>query len=263
MNGKPDLPVAGTIADGVSCFNIRNDVKDESKWDRGYEFGWVDKEKQYAYGFGMNVPLQWWMNTDLVREDEIKSIQDLLAPKFKGKIIFTDIRSGFTATQATALRLNLGEEFLKKLYVDQQPVYQRDNRLLTEAMVKGQYAIGTGVLIPVLEEFQKQGLGKNLKQFNIIEASSMNMSHQVFMLKGAPHPNATKVFVNWLLSKDGQTAFAKATRENSRRTDVPDGDPVTKPKPGVKYLWLSGNLETTVLNDEVGKTADILTKLIQ
>ncbi|MEK7214645.1 MAG: extracellular solute-binding protein, partial [Chloroflexota bacterium] len=185
---------------------IRPDVIEDGKWERGWEFGWVDKEKQYAYGFGMNVPLQWWMNTDLVKEGEIKSINDLLAPKFKGKIIFTDIRSGFTATQATALRLNLGEDFLKKLYQDQQPVYQRDNRLLTEAMVKGQYAIGTGVLVPVLEEFQKEGLGKNLKQFDIIEAASMNMAHQMFMLKGAPHPNATKLFINWLLTKEGQTS---------------------------------------------------------
>ncbi len=242
---------------------IRPDVMDDSKWERGWAFGWVDKEKQYAYGFGMNVPLQWWMNTDLVKEGEIKSINDLVDPKFKGKIIFTDVRSGFTATQATALRLNLGEDFLKKLYVDQQPVYQRDNRLLTEAMVKGQYAIGTGVLVPILEEFQKQGLGRNLKQFDIIEAASMNMSHQMFMLKGAPHPNAAKVFTNWLLTKEGQTSFARATRENSRRNDVPDGSPVTKPKPGQKYLWLNGNIETTVLNDEVGRTADLLAKLTQ
>ncbi len=240
---------------------VRPDAMEDGKWDGGWEFGWVDKEKQYSYGFGMNVPLQWWMNTDLVKEGEIKSINDLLAPKFKGKIIFSDIRSGFTSTQATALRLNLGEDFLKKLYVDQQPAYQRDNRLLTEAMVKGQYAIGTGVLVPVLEEFQKEGLGKNLKQFDIIEAASMNMAHQMFMLKGAPHSNAAKLFINWLLTREGQTSFAKATRENSRRNDVPDGDPVSKPKPGQKYLWLSGNLETTVLNNEVGKTADILAKL--
>ncbi|MEK7216550.1 MAG: hypothetical protein AAB289_13235, partial [Chloroflexota bacterium] len=59
---------------------------------------------------------------------------------------------------------------------------------------------------------------------------------------------------------DGPAAF-QLPDPDADNDDVPDGDPVTNPKPGQKYLWLSGNLETTVLNDEVGRTADILAKL--
>jgi len=45
-------------------------------------------------------------------------------------------------------------------------------------------------------------------------------------LNRAPHPNAAKVFINWLLSRDGQTVFQKVISvpgdaRNSRRIDVP------------------------------------------
>jgi ABC-type Fe3+ transport system substrate-binding protein len=53
----------------------------------------------------------------------------------------------------------------------------------------------------------------------------------------APHPNAGKVFLNWLLSMEGQTAFARAMGYASRRTDV-SKDHVPDywiPKEGVKY----------------------------
>ena len=36
-----------------------------------------------------------------------------------------------------------------------------------------------------------------------------------------PHPNATKVFVNWLLTQHAQTELAKLIELNSRRVDVP------------------------------------------
>ena len=45
-----------------------------------------------------------------------------------------------------------------------------------------------------------------------------------YMVK-APHPNASKLFVNWLLSKDTQTMLMQAVKLNSQRVDVPQGDP--------------------------------------
>ena len=40
------------------------------------------------------------------------------------------------------------------------------------------------------------------------------------VLKNPPHPNAAKVFVNWLLSKEGQSAVTKALGQPTRRFDV-------------------------------------------
>jgi iron(III) transport system substrate-binding protein len=40
------------------------------------------------------------------------------------------------------------------------------------------------------------------------------------VIKNSPHPNATKVFVNWLLSKEGQELYSKAQGQATRRLDV-------------------------------------------
>ena len=110
---------------------FRPDITGDSNWTAGYEFGWVDPGKEYGYGFGMNVPQLFWINTDLVKEGEIKSIYDVINPKWKGKIFFTDPRSGYTSAPATALRLSEGEEILTKLFVDMEPAFSRDNRQIT------------------------------------------------------------------------------------------------------------------------------------
>ena len=40
------------------------------------------------------------------------------------------------------------------------------------------------------------------------------------MIKNQPHPNASKVFVNWFLSREGQETYQKALGEPTRRLDV-------------------------------------------
>ncbi len=56
--------------------------------------------------------------------------------------------------------------------------------------------------------------------------------------KGAPHPHAATVFINWYASRPGQEVYSKAMLAPSARTDVE----VTElpafllPKPGVNYL---------------------------
>jgi iron(III) transport system substrate-binding protein len=50
----------------------------------------------------------------------------------------------------------------------------------------------------------------------------------------APHPNAAKIYINWLLSKEGQTIFARANGYISARLDVPTDhtEPWRVPQPG-------------------------------
>ena len=51
-------------------------------------------------------------------------------------------------------------------------------------------------------------------------APSSNGSGVIGIVKNPPHPNATKVFVNWLLGKQGQELYAKAMHQSTRRLDV-------------------------------------------
>ena len=45
------------------------------------------------------------------------------------------------------------------------------------------------------------------------------------LFNNAPHPNAAKVFINWILSKDAQSDWSKRAVSNSRRLDAERGDP--------------------------------------
>jgi len=64
-----------------------------------------------------------------------------------------------------------------------------------------------------------------------------------------PHPNATRLFLNWLLSKEGQTVIhTKSARaaDQSFRIDVTEMDkviPEEMRRPGVEYLTLAHDRE--------------------
>jgi ABC-type Fe3+ transport system substrate-binding protein len=58
----------------------------------------------------------------------------------------------------------------------------------------------------------------------------------LYVLNQRPHPNATRVFVNWMLQKDVQLALAKTLEQDSRRQDIPPvSPPDTAPIKGAKY----------------------------
>jgi len=69
----------------------------------------------------------------------------------------------------------------------------------------------------------------------------------VGLVNKAPHPNAAKVFINWLLSREGQTTFqrtsveAETSFQNSRRMDIPK-DVLSRDRhrvKGVNYMDLA------------------------
>ncbi|MEK7217072.1 MAG: extracellular solute-binding protein, partial [Chloroflexota bacterium] len=209
--------------------------------DGGFDQGWRDRDKKYAYA-GFNQKSRWfWVNTDVVKEGEIKLVQDLLNPKWKGKILGGDPRVyGGGWYPATIMRLGLGDDIMKKLWKDQEVVLGRDTRQLTELMVRGNYPIGIGAPNEVtLQEFTDKGLGKNLKHIELDHCENLYASSNVVMFfNRAPHPSAAKLFVNWVLSKQGSTIWSKTVETNSRRADVPPFAPNNLPTPGKKYIQM-------------------------
>jgi ABC-type glycerol-3-phosphate transport system substrate-binding protein len=93
------------------------------------------------------------------------------------------------------------------------------------------------------ENARKQGLP--VKQvFSDKEGDTISSgSGNIISFKNGPHPNATKVYLNWFLSRDGQLAWQKLTGRNSLRTDIPKDMIAYKdeqvPREGNKYLLSS------------------------
>jgi ABC-type glycerol-3-phosphate transport system substrate-binding protein len=80
-------------------------------------------------------------------------------------------------------------------------------------------------------------------QWKEVRAISTGNQGSVVLLTQQPHPNAARLFVNWLLSREGQIAFQRTANtptnsEESMRSDIPK-DVVRKELrrvDGVKYL---------------------------
>src|SRR5262249_31153665 len=79
-----------------------------------------------------------------------------------------------------------------------------------------------GVAGQDVAQFQKQGLGKNVSAFVYpLPKPSLEYAYgTVSLISHQPHPNAARVYINWLLSKAGQIEWTKIG-ENSRRLVVP------------------------------------------
>ncbi|MCA1648060.1 MAG: extracellular solute-binding protein [Chloroflexi bacterium] len=248
--------------DPVRPLIVRPDALDDKSWTDSFDGGWLDKGKQYSYGITRSRSQTLWINAEQVNDGEVKGYKDLLDPKWKGKILAADLRtkgSGFWP--GTSLRIKTkNDDLIKQLWKDQDPVLSTDARQLTEFMVRGVYPIGVGAISKaILLDFLAQGQGKNLKAIPSLELDYVNSSnHVLHYANKAPNPNAARVLVNWLLSKEGSETYSKNIQDNARRADVTPFDPDIVPEKGVDYVKIDA--EENV--DEILKTQKLATSVI-
>ncbi len=233
---------------------IRPDVLDDKAWHGGFTSRFADLTKTHVFRHQVQVIRSVFINTDLVKEDEIKALDDLLDPKWKGKIVTSDVTQGYVYTPAVLIRESKGEAWLKRLFIDQAPQTIRDRRQSVEALVRGKASIGFGLHPIVMRDFLAEGGFKNIKNLDI---AGFEAGDVLVLFNRAPHPNAAKLFINWLLTKEGQTAWSAAVKENSARTDVPVVNPDSAPG---KVAFESPSQEEWLPKTEA--TQDFLKKLV-
>ena len=211
---------------------------DNKAWFGGFAFGWQDHEKKFTFAFDLTVAAPAYVNWDVVKRDELKTLQDLMKPQFSDKMVWDDPRIGGPgiATGCTML-LNEGEDFLAKFVSTQKIAYSTNGRQEAEWVVNGRYPIGLAVGSQDLQPFWDQGLGKNITPFmpELKTVAGGPGFGVVAMMDKAPHPNAAALYVNWLLSKEGQTEYVTKSGRNSRRFDVAPSDPALAGKSGLHY----------------------------
>jgi iron(III) transport system substrate-binding protein len=213
----------------------------DDKWRGGFDAGFMDNAGKYSYAFSTHLNYSAYVNRDVVPLQALSSPSDLLKPEFAGRIVWNDpTRQGSGQVQSTRLMLALGEQAMVQLWTTQRPVVTSDLRQQIEWLVRGQYPIAIGIDTAGLDDFQRQGVGLNVKPLVSPDAAvETNGFGTLGLINRAPHPNAARLYINWLLSPEAQTIWAERTQRNSRRLDVPVADPETLPQPGVAYLNLN------------------------
>ena len=216
----PLAMVSAGAADDFQPYMILPEVKDPKNWWGGHI--WEDNvsTKRYIYAFLCYTSETFWLNTNQAAPSEIRSFDDLLNGKWKGKIAFLDPRNPGSGQNTWSFLWKVkGEEYLVRL-AQQDLMISQNQRQIAEALAKGKLAFAIGLSHYSYEPFIKAGLPVK-PVVNVKEgAHANNGSGVVTVVKNPPHPNAAKVFVNWLLSKEGQELYGRAMTQGTRRIDV-------------------------------------------
>lgn len=194
------------------------EVTDPKVW-LNEKLPFIDKDLHFIF-FRANVDPNLFINTDQAKKEDFPSYKDLLNPRWKGKIIWDDPTVGGPGSMAFRVIglqiMNL--DYIKEL-VKQNPVLMRDRRLAADWIARGRYPIGIGLDPSLINQFRKTGAP--IAMFNPGEGGHITSGGgNIYMFKDAPHPYARKIFINWFLSREGQTIFSQATGEQSAREDI-------------------------------------------
>ena len=153
-----------------------------------------------------NVPQSWW---------------DLAKPFWKSKLTIDNLEvsgTGYNWLVAVVNDTSLGWKYVEALGKN-QPVPERGHAGMAQKVAAGEYAaaiemsdfhlhniLAAGAAVPVRGVWPKEGVPREPWTAGI--------------LKRAPHPNAARLFLDFLLSQEGQTIYVKTMGWSSARADV-------------------------------------------
>jgi len=256
------LKPAGVL-DPIKPAITRPDVLDDKVWRDGFGAGLkLTNDGELCYQSTLVRAQNLMLDTEQVGPTDIKSAQDLLDPKWKGRIVCTDTRiSGSTFYPFTLARLKYGDEWMKRFLVDQEPVIINDGAQIAQLLAHGNYPIAIGAIWAVMQDFQKQGIALNIKQSVLpdLDSGGPSTNGTLWLVNKAPHPNAARVYINWFLSREGQENWTSLTTDNSRRLDVTPKDPTTVMPEGL----MLANLNEEKYLPEIAKTQELAKQLIR
>ena len=247
-NTSPYTLYQSKAFDPIASAFILPEVKDESKWWQGKQ-QFIDPEGKFILVY-VGAPLFLvGYNTKLVDPGGFKSYWDLLDPKWKGKIVAFDPKAGgFAATRDRFYYHNpeLGPVFLRRLFSEMALTLYARYPQGEDWLAAGKYSICL-CRHQSISEAKSQGLPVDLVEPSAFKegVGVETRAKTLVLMNQAPHPNAAKVFLNWFLSREGQSDFQKtsakyidAGAEGSLRMDISKDDIPLRNRlnPGVKYL---------------------------
>lgn len=235
----------GKMLDPIKPALILPEVVDPSKWYEG-KHTYADPEGQYVFVYvGSATYGAINYNTKLVNPKEFHSYWDFVEPKWKGKIEARDVRRpgpGSGNMRFFYHHADIGAAFIKRLFGEMDITLFHDYRQGPDWLATGKYAMCFFCDVDVLKQ---QGLPVDTFGPKVFKEGGglVQQFGTLALMNRAPHPNAAKVFINWLLSRKGQISVQNRTAHaespaDSLRIDIPkDQVPFESRRlEGVKYL---------------------------
>jgi iron(III) transport system substrate-binding protein len=154
-------------------------------------------------------------------KDAPRSYDDLLHPRWKGKIMMDEEEDLWYASVLEILGKDKGQSFMRGL-AQQQPVFQGSKTLMMQLLCAGEVALAFPVNFNQANDAKKRGCPSD---WVVIQPQTQRPPFVIAMAQNAPHPAAAKLFIDFLLSKEPQRFMQENIFRQSPRLDVePSGD---------------------------------------
>ena len=184
-------------------------------------------------------------NTRLVSKKEApKTYQDLLDPKWKGKIGMYSDDSKWFASLVWIWGKEKTVSYFRAL-MKQQPQLHAGVSLLAQLLAAGEASVVVNLYGYLVLDLQERGAAVDIVQ---AEPTSLRAGHAL-LAKHAPHPNAAKLFMDYVHSAEGQQVTADLGKE------------VVRPGIKIKYPRLLQGVKLYPVKPEMVKDYDELFKL--
>ena len=180
-----------------------------------------------------------YINTSSVSPDELKTADDLLNQKWKGKLASYDPSvNGGGLIAGSVIYIVKGPDFARDLYKGQEIAYTRDYQQIADWVAHDSYSICLAITPVYMNQYEGAVPVQELVLPDLPTALAGGYGI-VSLWNQAPHPNAAKVFANWIASKDGVSVYGAIDQSAPVRTDVDATAWVPQhliPKPGKEYF---------------------------
>src|SRR6266542_4410694 len=173
-------------------------------------------------------------NTRMVRKQDLpRSYDGLLDPKWKGQLGLEDAAYVWFVNLLKIKGESQGIEFMKKL-ARQNVSLRSGTTLLTNLVVAGEIPLVIDIYAYTVDRAKKSGAPID---FHVVEPAIV---HTITggISKNAPHPNAAKLFMDYLLSEEGQRTYLSQSLEPART--------------GMDPAWVRKGIKLYVNNPEIG-----------
>jgi iron(III) transport system substrate-binding protein len=257
-NSVLDRHIPAGALDPIPGELVLPEVLDQSLWYLKRHI-YADPDRKYVFSYAASAeftPIDVVFNTKILSEkivaawDSVWNILDAAA-NFKGKVVSSH-PDGEQSYWSYILHPALGEKYMRRLFDRELGiVFIVERRIIVDGLATGRFAFGVdiGGAGRELDRLAKDGaplarwshiLKKPVKEAPWLR--NVGSSHNIMIVNRPPHPNARRLFLNWWLSKEGQTIRHTSSAipgDQSLRNDLTEMGtvpPEGQRKPNVEYL---------------------------
>jgi iron(III) transport system substrate-binding protein len=194
---------------------------------KGFSAGYLSPELK-AFPAGAYDPQGFWsstevtplvlaFNTQLVPAQDVpRSYQDLLLPKWRGKMNFGSDEYAWYSVMLDGMGKAKGLEFMRALARQQLHIPGGSSIMRLQLMLAGESAIAIAARGRRATEYREKGAPLDYRLLDPYPAEPNGLA----LMRRAAHPHASILFIDWMLSDEGQTVLAQQVPRLTLRKGV-------------------------------------------